>query len=84
MVCERCGHRESLLMPVVADARLIAAAPDLLEALADAAAALAVVANHAGATHPGLADADNLHAVRGFALEAFHMAKAALAKARDA
>ena len=39
MVCERCGHRESLLMPVVADARLIAAAPDLLEALETALAA---------------------------------------------
>jgi hypothetical protein len=50
----------------------------LREALNQAAAALAVIANHAGATHPGLADKDNLHSIRGFALECFHQARAAL------
>ncbi len=65
-----------------ADARLIAAAPELLAALNQAAAALAVVANHT--KHPGCADPNNINSVRGFALEAFRQARAAIAKAAEA
>lgn len=48
----------------------------VIRAANDAAAALAVCANHA--KHSGCADQDNLASIRGFALEAFHQARAAL------
>lgn len=64
-----------------ANARLIAAAPLLLDSLTQAAAALAVIANRD--SHPGLADHDNLASVKGFALEAFCQAKAALKAAQE-
>ena len=51
----------------------------LRAALEKATASLAVAANHAGKSHPGLADKDNLASVRAFCLESFHAARAALA-----
>jgi len=55
--------------------RLRASNQELLAALDQAAAGLAIVANHAGAKHPGCADQDNLQSIRGFALECFHEAR---------
>lgn len=55
----------------------------LRAALEQAAASLAVACNHAGSQHPGLADADNLNAVRGFCFESFLNAGAALAANRE-
>ena len=47
-------------------------------ALERAAAGFAVASNQMGATHPGLADADNLNLVRSFCMENFLAARAAL------
>ena len=49
--------------------------------LSDAAAALAVVANHA--KHPGCADQNNLASIRGFALEAFRNSRTILSKLEE-
>ena len=67
-----------------ANARLIAAAPELVAALENAAAGFAVIAHQVGETHPGLADVSNLESVRGFALENFQLAREVLAKVKDA
>ena len=68
-------------MENTANARLIAAAPDLLAALNQAAAGLAVIANHEKRTHPGCADQNDINSVRGFALECFHQTRTAINKA---
>ncbi len=64
--------------PFYVQCPLHAQAEAMREGLAQAAAGFAVIANHAGATHPGCADQDNLASVRGFALERFHQARALL------
>mgnify|MGYP001578887839 CR=1 FL=1 len=68
--------------PFYVQCPLHAQAEAMREGLAQAAAGFAVIANHAGATHPGCADQDNLASVRGFALECFHQARAAVALAK--
>ena len=71
-VCPDCGHLHDCAA-LHTTTQIQDATAGLYKALNNAAAALAVVANHA--KHPGCADQNNLDSIRGFALESFYQAR---------